>query len=101
MQIVIKIRTHMPKRDRRPPSTTAVVVQSNPPHFPPPRIVMPIDPKPGHKPDHVAALLLGIGDIELDVPDDFFQLPDERTHPVILGAIRTAVAERKRRQSVA
>ena len=97
MRIIIKIRTHMPKRGTRPPSTTAVAVQDPPPHFPPPRIVMPIDPRTGHKPDHVAATLLGLNDIELDVPDDFFERDEEHTHAVILGAIRAAVAERKRK----
>lgn len=95
MKVTIKISTTIPKGRDRQPQTTAVVVCSEAPHFPPPRIVMAIKPRPGHQPDTVAATLLGIGDIEIDVGDDFFEHQDEATHPVILEAIRVAVAAKR------
>lgn len=95
MKITIKIRTTIPKRGYRQPTSTAVVVRSDNPSFPPPRIIMPIRPRPGHQADTVAAMLLRVDDIELDVADDFFEWPVEQSHPVILGAIRAAVAAKR------
>jgi|GEM_PF-3817164 len=95
MRVQIKIRTQMPKRGIRQPYSTAVVVRTDNPHFPPPRIVVPIRPRPGHQADTVAATLLGLGDIPLDVQDNFFELPAEQSHATVLGAIRAAVAAKK------